>query len=111
MKKGDFLVIALILVISLCALLPFVVKKGDSVRVIQSGTVIYEGSLAQDTQIRLEGNTVTVKDGKAWVSEADCPDGLCKRGECTPTHPLICLPNELVVSIVSQGEVPDGISH
>ena len=48
-------------------------------------------------------NTVTVKDGKIAVTEANCPDHYCMdRGYCNSGAQIVCLPNRLVISF--QGE-------
>ncbi len=51
-------------------------------------------------------NTLTIKDGKADMTEASCPDHICvdhyaisRTGET-----IICLPNKVVVSIEGAGE-------
>ena len=47
-------------------------------------------------------NTVQVKDGEIWVSEASCPDQVCvDQGKISDgTVPIVCLPNKLVIEIV-----------
>ena len=54
-------------------------------------------------------NTVTVKNGKIAVTEADCPDGYCmERGFCDSGTPIVCLPHKLVIEFVGEQEI-DGI--
>ena len=44
-------------------------------------------------------NTVTVKDGKIAVTEANCPDQYCvKQGFCNSGVQIVCLPHGLVIS-------------
>ncbi len=61
--------------------------------------------LQEEREVRLESdggyNILVIKDGRADVIEASCPDGLCvdfhsisKEGET-----IVCLPNKTVVSI------------
>ena len=54
-------------------------------------------------------NTVTVKDGKIFVSAASCPDGICRdhRPISTTNESIICLPNRLTVYVVSQDDNAD----
>lgn len=75
--------------------------------------------LDQDTsvEIRLEDgsyNRLEIKDGRADITEASCPDKICvkhrpvsRRGES-----LVCLPNKVVVEI-ENGQAPevDGTTH
>lgn len=46
-------------------------------------------------------NTVTVRDGKIAVTEANCPDHYCMdRGFCSSGTQIVCLPNRLVITFV-----------
>ncbi len=110
MKRFDALIIALVVVLSLAALIPFLSDDGELVRIEQNGILLYQGPIDEDKLIEAEGNTIMIQDGKVTVSESSCPDGLCKKGECTRLHPLICLPNKLSVTIVSKGDSLDAIS-
>ena len=99
--------IALILIILLLSLGACFLIFGDntrsqSVQVISDGVVLYTLPLSRDRVITVEGpygaNTVTVKDGKAAVTDASCPDHYCmKRGFCNHGPDIICLPNRLVL--------------
>ena len=54
-------------------------------------------------------NTVTVKDGKIAVTEADCPDQYCvQRGFCGSGTPIVCLPHGLVIEFLGDQEI-DGL--
>lgn len=110
MKRWDFLIIALVIAFSLLMLFPFACQRGDMVRIEQHGNLLYEGETNIDTVIEADGNTITIEDGHIMITASDCPDGLCRRGECTPLHPLICLPNELSVTIISEEVDVDAIS-
>ena len=48
-------------------------------------------------------NVIEIKDGKVYVSEADCPDKLCvKQGPISKAgETIVCLPHKLVVRITS----------
>ena len=51
-------------------------------------------------------NTLVIKDGKADVTDADCPDKLCvnQHSISYDGETIVCLPNKLVVKIVSEAE-------
>ena len=50
-------------------------------------------------------NTVTVKEGKVAVTQADCPDHICmKRGWCDRGRDIVCLPNRLVIRFLGPQE-------
>ena len=97
-----------LLAVSLIAavLLPLLLPHGGAVSVERDGEVIGNYPLDTDRQVRVEGedgyNLLTIKDGMAYVEEADCRCGVCtahspidKEGET-----IICLPHKLVMRIV-----------
>ena len=48
-------------------------------------------------------NTVTVRDGKIAVTEANCPDHYCiNRGFCSSGTQIVCLPNRLVIQFTGE---------
>ena len=53
-------------------------------------------------------NVLVIKDGKADVTEASCPDGICvsHRAVSKQNQSITCLPNKLVIEI-KNGEVSD----
>lgn len=96
----------------------FLFRSGEAaktVTVISEGRVLYTLSLSVDQTIAVTSkngtNTVTVKDGKVAVTEADCPDGHCMaRGFCDRGAQIVCLPNRLVLQF-SPDPAIDGISQ
>lgn len=86
-------------------------KGGDCAVVLIDGKETARFPLSADTEYVIESesgtNTLVIKDGKASVTFADCPDGICvehapisKVGET-----IVCLPHSVVVAIESSGEV------
>ena len=74
-------------------------------QILCDGQVLMALDLNQDQSQRIETshgvNTVTVKDGKIAVTEADCPDGYCmQRGWCDSGADIVCLPHRLVIRFV-----------
>lgn len=111
-KKGDIITAAVILVVCLALFLGLYVfnpNNGNYVQITQSGTVIATLPLDRDSEYDVENggeitNTVEIKGGEVCVTYADCPDQICvdhssisKTGES-----IICLPNEVVVSVIGQ---------
>ena len=112
MKKLDFLILGLIVALSLAPLLLLMHGEGDTVRVTQHGELLYSGPLGRDARIEADGCIVVIEDGHAYMAEADCPDGLClSAGNATRAHPVICLPNEVVISICGESEAYDGLAY
>ena len=55
-------------------------------------------------------NIIIIKDGKASMAKADCPDKICvnhaaisKKGET-----IVCLPHKVVVEVVDGNGIQDG---
>ena len=82
-------------------------------QILSDGKVLYTLDLKIDqtlTVVSAEGeNTVTVRDGKIAVTEADCPDHYCMdRGYCSGGVQIVCLPNRLVIRFLGEQTV-DGV--
>lgn len=101
MKKGDFIVIG-----ALCAVAAIIFlilnlssKPSVTVTVSQNNKIVYEGKIDEDKQIKLESNTVVIKNGEVFMKEATCKNQICvkhkkisKSGES-----IVCLPNRVTV--------------
>ena len=105
-----FSVVVIALVISL--LLIFLPQQGSFVEIYHSGTRIKSIPLSEDTSFSIDGVTVKVQNGKAIISDSDCPDKLCihsksinRKGES-----IICLPNKVIVKISGESEI-DGVTQ
>ncbi len=90
----------------------FTGKQGENAVVSVDGTVTATYSLAQDGIFPIRGtaggmNTLVIRDGKACIQEADCPDKLCVRqGWIHRTgESVICLPHKVVVTIEGRGQL------
>ncbi|MCI9647488.1 MAG: NusG domain II-containing protein [Lachnospiraceae bacterium] len=124
MKKNDFILIAGLLLAALAAFggiswyLAADTQKAEAV-VEVDGQEKGRYPLDQDTsvEIQLEDgsyNLLEIKDGRADITEASCPDKICvdhrpvsRRGES-----LVCLPNKVVVEIENGQEAEvDGMTH
>ena len=54
-------------------------------------------------------NQLVIKNGKAHMEEADCPDGYCKKqGSIQKVNEtIVCLPHKLVAEVESDSTLPD----
>ena len=89
-------------------------QQADTVTILSDGKVIHILSLHTDQTLEIRSdhgtNTVTIRNGKAAVTEADCPDGHCMaRGFCSGGAQIVCLPNRLVLQF-SDSKTIDGIA-
>ena len=110
MKKRDFILIGAILVIIAIsiAVTSFLKKDGAYVIVRIDGKQVAKYSLSEDGEYELNGgtNTLRIKNGKAYLVSANCPDHLCvKQGKIDQTGETItCLPNRLTVTVYGAGK-------
>ena len=105
MKKRDFILIGGILLFALAALLAVQLSKepGAYVIVRVDGEETARYSLSQTLTVDINGgtNTLHIESGKAWLTQAQCPDHLCvKRGVIDEAGETItCLPNRVTVTV------------
>ena len=106
----DIIVIASLLLISLAILLVTQLTKeeGAYVEVTVDGNVVGKYSLDVDGVYTLNGGTniLTVADGEAYISYADCPDHVCENtGKVRYVgQTIICLPNRLAITIIGNAD-------
>ncbi len=116
MKKRDIILIAAILLVAAALFLVLEMTKEEGARVVVKvdGKEVAEYSLTKNGTYELNGGTniLRIEDGKAFLSEADCPDHLCvKQGKIHRTGETItCLPNKLTVTVFGAKESVDLIS-
>ena len=109
-RRMDFILIAVVMFIALISsvIVYLTHNKGDMAVIKVDGNIVSELSLSDNTTITIEGyqggsNTVSIIDGKAYVSEADCPDEICVKtgGISRAGETIVCLPHRVVVEIKS----------
>lgn len=115
--KTKYWIIIIAAVLAVCigiSVLLYNNKEAKAVQVYSDGKLLYTLPLDLDTTVTVETdqgtNTVTVKDGKVAVTEANCPDQYCvKRGFCSSGMQIVCLPNRLILKF-SENSALDGVS-
>ena len=121
MKKADMVLVAVILGIAAISLFmgKAIKKDGNSVVVSLDGAKVAEYSLDEDATYEISGfdggyNTLVIKDGVAYLTEADCPDKLCvKQGKIKKAgETIVCLPHKVVIEVVGKEEAEvDAVSQ
>lgn len=121
MKKNDILLITGVLVLALAVFAwNSFIKGKDGGRAV----VYIDGEISAQYDLNVDGeyiietergkNRLLIEDGKADMTEADCPDGLCvKQKSIQKTgETIVCLPHRVVVEIESGQESEfDGITQ
>ena len=117
-KKNDILLIGAILVLALAAYAGISIFQSVNTHNAKAVVLIdgeEYGSFPLDTDVveRIElpdgsYNVLVIEEGKADVTEASCPDGVCvnHRAVSKQNQSITCLPNKLVVEI-RNGEESD----
>lgn len=114
MKKRDIVLCSLLLAFGLLALLWLMLGRetGQRVQIRVDGEVVKTMDLTQAAEYDIplpEGmeNRVVIRDGKAWMETANCPDGLCqKMGRVSAAgESIICLPHHVVVEVLGEASV------
>lgn len=112
MKKNDFILIGGILLVTAILFVVFIFGQKSSLDddVVVAEVIVAIGkdeigrySLRENGEYELNGGTnhLVIKDGKAWLSYAACPDKLCvEQGKVHRNGQVItCLPYDLTVTV------------
>ena len=107
---ADIILVGVLLIVSLSVFLimSFTKEQGSIAVVSVDGKKVAEYSLLVDGEYSLNGGTniLIIKNGKAFISYASCPDGLCKnQGQISMAgEQIVCLPNKVMIEIIGEGE-------
>lgn len=113
-KTADLILVGGLLVVA--AVLFFTLSRwstdGRAVEVQVDGMTVAALPLDTDTTFIIDSadggrNTLVIADGRAIVTEATCPDGVCVRHRAIDRagQSIICLPNKVVVRVVGEPTV------
>ena len=114
--KKDIILIGVILGVAglLFVLFQVTKKPGKYVVITQNGKEIAKYALNEDRQISIpyqenQYNVLVIRDQKAYISSATCPDQLCvkQRSISKVNETLVCLPNKMVVKVI--GDEPSDV--
>jgi len=115
-KKDLILLTGILLTALLFWLIPFLLNKVNKntpavVSVYQNGQKLADYPLSDDQTVAVpweeDGyNLLLIEDGKASITDADCPDQLCVRQRSIAQNgeSIICLPHKLVLKIEGDEE-------
>ena len=110
MKKNDVILLISLLCLSLLALLLLFIffgNTGEVAVVTVNGEEIARLSLAEDTELLIEGvngtNYLVIRDGSAFLTDATCPDRICVHtGAADPLRSIVCVPNRVVITVETE---------
>ncbi len=117
LRKADLLLLAAALVFGAVLVAVLLLRSpGGTVQVRVAGAITAGYPLDVDASYTITGvnggtNLLVIEDGAARIEEASCPDGVCvhtgrirRNGQS-----IVCLPNQVVVEIVSDTENSSGV--
>lgn len=116
MTRSDLVLIFVLALVAVLAL-PLASALGeDGSQVVvtgPAGTTVVGAGGSRTLRVQGTGGEVVVRvdEGRARVTEADCPDQVCvKGGEIgSPGQSLVCLPNSVTVRIGGGGDAYDAV--
>ena len=116
--KNDIILVAVILLIAAAGLLTVNLtrQEGSMVVVKIDGVETQRYSLCEDRTVEIItgendefSNTLVIEDGKAYISQADCPDKICQehRSVSYSGETIVCLPHKIVIEITADSSLPE----
>ena len=102
LKKGDFIIIAIVVVmVALSAVMCFSFGEADRVVIKQNNEIVYDQSIDQNATFDTGKNLVVIKDNVVFVKDADCKNKDCvKMGKISKKgESIVCLPNKVIIEI------------
>ena len=102
MRKGDIALITVAVIFLMLWLIPK--PQGGTVIISVNGETYREVSLNENSVIPIETefgkNTVVIEKREVFVTDANCPDGLCEKDRISKSgESIVCLPNRLSVTV------------
>ena len=120
-RNDVIFIVGLLAVVALIGMAYFFLRgEGNAVTVTVDKQLIGTYSLTENRTVEIrtgenreEVNLLVIRDGKAYVETATCPDGICaahkpisREGES-----IVCLPHRVVVTVVTgRDDAPDIIA-
>ncbi len=113
--KGDLLAIAAVVLLAVAVAVSFIPKTGDgavAAEIYQDGKLIKTLSLDEETTFEICGkytNLIAVSNGEISFAASDCPGEDCVHSGAIHSsgRSLVCLPNGVVVRVITQNSDVD----
>lgn len=107
MKKNDIILIGIVVIVAVIffGIFQMTKKDGASIIVTIDGKLYGTYSLDKEEVIEIESeygtNELIIKDHKAKMEGASCPDQLCMHQHAIDKtgQTIVCLPNKVVVTV------------
>lgn len=114
-RRNDVIFITVLLVVVVLAGLALFLLRGEgnTVEVTVDKQLMGTYSLSVDRTVEIrtgesgeELNLLIIKDGKAYVESATCPDGICASHKpiSRDGESIVCLPHKVVITVITQSD-------
>jgi len=117
LRRGDFIVIGVLLLVSFVGLYYFVLRSdappAAQIVIQVDGEDKFSFPLhevGRDQEIKVQGiNGITLvhlAEDRVWVEDSACPDKICVHTgwSNSPLKPIACLPNRVIIKIVGEAD-------
>lgn len=110
-RKTDIIIITIIILVAIISyffISAFFKDEGTKVQVFQNNKLVKEFPINKDKIYEIKDkdktNIVTVRSGKVFMKDANCPDKLCvKQGSISSNgESIICLPHRVIVKVTAR---------
>ena len=120
--RNDIILVSVLLLFAIaCGIYLFFFRAtGDSVKVAVNGKPYATYSLSENREVNIytgnnkQLNRLIIKDGKAFIETATCPDKICAehRAIFRDGESIVCLPNRVVVTVIKSDktDAPDAVT-
>ena len=109
LRTGDFVAIAVIIVLAVAILIyPHVsANAGETVNISRNGEEVLKLKLSEDREIELDGMIIKISERKVMVSESDCHDLVCKKTRAISRsgEVIVCAPKRIFIEIKGDREL------
>lgn len=108
MKKNDFILICVILLVAILIFVFIPKENANIAKITVNGKLYSTLSLEKDTRIEInDTNVAVVKNGEIYMESAACPDKLCVRqGKISDSSKkIICLPNKVIIEAINESSL------
>ena len=119
-KRGDILIIIIVLISAFLLYLPaFIPKNGRIAEITADGSVVNRINLSEVKEsyiVNIQGSEILVEPGRIGYLRSDCPGGDCIRFGMLerPGSFAACIPNHTMIRILvnpGQGQGPDALTY
>ena len=108
MKKNDFILTGVIVLIAIAIFLLIPKEAGNMTKITVDGKLYATLSLDKDQRIEIgDTNVAVIEKGEIYMESANCPDKLCvHQGKISDSSKkIVCLPNKVIIEATKESTI------